>query len=144
MPRAKTGWGPRSGVMRPGIDPNKYMNIGKIDLATGEMKVLYSQPQASQGSALVTAGGLMFWGDQNRRLRAFDADDGKVLWEVGARRHGHDQHDLLCRERQAVCDGVHRRRPVGHAPARSGSPTRPCRGRCAGTTRSFVFALPEK
>ena len=24
----------------------------------------------------------MFWGDQNRRLRAFDADDGKVLWEA--------------------------------------------------------------
>jgi PQQ-dependent dehydrogenase (methanol/ethanol family) len=77
-----TGWGPRAGIMRPGIDPNKYMNIGKIDVATGEMKVLYSQPQASAGSALVTAGDLVFWGDQNRRLRAFDADDGKVLWEA--------------------------------------------------------------
>ena len=77
-----TGWGPRAGVMRPGSDPNKYMNIAKIDLATGEMKVLYSQPQASSGSALVTAGDLVFWGDQNRRLRAFDADDGKVLWET--------------------------------------------------------------
>jgi alcohol dehydrogenase (cytochrome c) len=29
----------------------------------------------------VTAGDLLFWGDQNRRLRAFDADSGKVLWE---------------------------------------------------------------
>jgi alcohol dehydrogenase (cytochrome c) len=58
------------------------MNLGKIDVATGEMRVLYSQPQASAGSALVTAGDLVFWGDQNRRLRAFDADDGKVLWEV--------------------------------------------------------------
>jgi alcohol dehydrogenase (cytochrome c) len=77
-----TGWGPRVGVMRPGIDPNKYMNIGKIDVATGEMKVLYSQPQASAGSALVTAGDLIFWGDQNRRLRAFDADTGTVLWET--------------------------------------------------------------
>src|SRR5437867_8937458 len=77
-----TGWGPRAGIMRPGIDPNKYMNLGKIDLATGEMKVLYSQPQASAGSALVTAGDLLFWGDQNRRLRAFDADDGRILWEA--------------------------------------------------------------
>jgi alcohol dehydrogenase (cytochrome c) len=77
-----TGWGPREGVMRPGSDPNKYMNIGKIDVATGEMKVLYSQPQASAGAALVTAGDLMFWGDQNRRLRAFDADTGAVLWET--------------------------------------------------------------
>src|SRR6266704_324398 len=80
--KAKTGWGPRAGVVRPGSDPNKYMNIGKIDLATGEMRVLYSQPQASVGSALVTAGDLVFWGDQNRRLRAFDADNGKILWEA--------------------------------------------------------------
>ena len=79
--KTKTGWGPRTGVMRPGIDPAKYMNIGKIDLSTGEMKVLYSQPIGGVGSALVTGGGLMFWGDQNRRMRAFDADNGKVLWE---------------------------------------------------------------
>jgi alcohol dehydrogenase (cytochrome c) len=77
----KEGWGPRAGIMRPGSDPNKYMNLAKIDVTTGEMKVLYSQPQASSGSALVTAGGLVFWGDQNRRLRAFDADGGKILWE---------------------------------------------------------------
>jgi PQQ-dependent dehydrogenase (methanol/ethanol family) len=80
--KAKTGWGPREGVMRPGIDPKKFMNIGKIDIATGEMKILYSQPQSGQGSALVTAGDVVFWGDTNRRLRAFDADDGKVLWET--------------------------------------------------------------
>jgi alcohol dehydrogenase (cytochrome c) len=80
--KTKVGWGPRGGVMRPGIDPNKYMNIAKIDLSTGEMKILHSQPQAGTGSALVTAGDLVFWGDQNRRLRAFDADDGKILWET--------------------------------------------------------------
>ncbi len=80
--KVTAGWGPRAGVMRPGIEPNKYMNIGKIDLATGEMRVLYSQPQASAGSALVTAGDLIFWGDQNRRFRAFDAEDGKILWEA--------------------------------------------------------------
>lgn len=79
--KSKAGWGPRKGIIRPGSDPQKYMSIGKIDIATGEMKVLYSQPQASSGSALVTAGDLMFWGDQNRRFRALDADDGKVLWE---------------------------------------------------------------
>jgi alcohol dehydrogenase (cytochrome c) len=57
------------------------MNLGKIDLSTGELKILYSQPQASAGAALVTAGDLLFWGDQNRRFRAFDAEDGKLLWE---------------------------------------------------------------
>src|SRR5881394_4183044 len=80
--KSRTGYGPRNGIIRPGSDPNKYMNIGKIDVSTGEMKVIYSQPQASAGSALVTAGDLVFWGDQNRRLRALDADDGKVLWEA--------------------------------------------------------------
>jgi alcohol dehydrogenase (cytochrome c) len=68
--------------MRPGIDPSKFMNIAKIDISTGEMKILYSQPQAGQGSALVTAGDLVFWGDMNRRLRAFDAESGKILWET--------------------------------------------------------------
>jgi len=80
--KAKTGWGPRVGVMRPGIDPNKFMNLARIDLVTGEMKVLYSQPQPSQSSALVTDGDLVFWGDANRRFRAFDAESGKVLWET--------------------------------------------------------------
>jgi alcohol dehydrogenase (cytochrome c) len=78
---AKAGWGPRTGAMRPGIDPKKYMNLAKIDLSTGEMRVLYSQPQPGNGSALITAGDLVFWGDLNRRFRAFDADTGKVLWE---------------------------------------------------------------
>jgi len=79
--KAKTGWGPRNGVLRPGSDPNKYMNLGKVDLVTGELHVLYSQPQPGAGSALTTAGGLVFWGDENRRLRAFDDETGKVLWE---------------------------------------------------------------
>ena len=80
--KTKTGFGPRFGVMRPGSDPNKYMNLAKIDLATGEMKLLHSQPQPTNGSALVTAGDLVFLGDLNRRFRAHDAETGKVLWET--------------------------------------------------------------
>jgi alcohol dehydrogenase (cytochrome c) len=76
-----TGYGRRTGVLRPGSDPKKYMNIGRIDLATGEMRVIYSQPQPTNGSALVTGGELLFFGDLNRRFRALDADSGKVLWE---------------------------------------------------------------
>ena len=77
-----TGFGMRAGVMRPGSDPNKYMGMARVDLATGEMKVIYSQAQPTNGSALVTAGDLVFFGDLNRRLRALDADSGKVLWEA--------------------------------------------------------------
>ena len=29
----------------------------------------------------MTAGDLLFWGDMDRRLRAFDPDNGAVLWE---------------------------------------------------------------
>jgi alcohol dehydrogenase (cytochrome c) len=77
-----TGFGRRVGVIRPGSDPKKYMGMAKIDVATGEMQVIYSQPQGTNGSALVTAGGVVFFGDLNRRLRALDAESGKVLWET--------------------------------------------------------------
>jgi len=77
-----TGYGRRVGVLRPGADPKAYMGIAKIDVATGEMRVIYSQPQGTNGSALTTAGDLVFFGDLNRRLRALDADSGKVLWEA--------------------------------------------------------------
>ncbi len=77
-----SGYGRRVGVMRPGADPKAYMGIAKIDVATGEMRVIYSQPQGTNGSALTTAGDLVFFGDLNRRLRALDADNGKVLWET--------------------------------------------------------------
>lgn len=79
--KAKVGWGPRTGAMRPGVDPKKYSGLAKINMATGEMRVIHSQPQGGNGSALVTAGDLVFWGDLNRRFRAFDANSGKVLWE---------------------------------------------------------------
>ena len=31
---------------------------------------------------LATAGNLLFWGDIDRRFRAFDADTGAILWET--------------------------------------------------------------
>ena len=77
-----TGYGRRIGVIRPGADPKAYMGMAKIDVATGEMRVIYSQAQGTNGSALATAGDLVFFGDLNRRLRALDADNGTVLWEA--------------------------------------------------------------
>ena len=79
---SSTGFGRRTGVMRPGSDPKAYMGMAKIDIATGEMRVIYSQAQGTNGSALTTAGDLVFFGDLNRRLRALDADAGTVLWET--------------------------------------------------------------
>ena len=76
------GWGPRTSAMRPGTDKAKFSNIAKINLSTGRMEVIHSQPEPGNGSALVTGGNLLFWGDMNRRLRAFDAATGKVLWQT--------------------------------------------------------------
>jgi alcohol dehydrogenase (cytochrome c) len=80
--RAPNGGGPRLGIQRPGIDENAYVGIMKINLSTGEMTRIHSQPWPGNGSALATAGDLVFWGDLNRRFHAFDSDTGKVLWEL--------------------------------------------------------------
>src|SRR5262249_24106353 len=76
------GWGPRRAVMRPGSDPKTFSSIAKVDLSTGRIERIHTQPAPGNGSALVTAGDLLFWGDLNRRFRAFDADSGKILWET--------------------------------------------------------------
>ena len=34
------------------------------------------------GGPIATAGGLVFWGDLDRRLHAFDAESGAILWET--------------------------------------------------------------
>src|SRR5439155_27038310 len=52
----QTGYGRRTGVLRPGSDPNAYMGLAKIDVETGEMRVIYSPPQPTNGSALVNGG----------------------------------------------------------------------------------------
>ena len=80
--KAETGAGPRFGIQRPGIDENAFAGIMKINLSTGEMTRIHAQAWPGNGSALVTGGNLLFWGDLNRRLRAFDSDSGKILWEA--------------------------------------------------------------
>tara|TARA_B100000029_G_scaffold239970_2_gene237151 strand:- start:5285 stop:7153 length:1869 start_codon:yes stop_codon:yes gene_type:complete len=76
------GFGPRNAVLRPGIEPSEYAGIAKIDLSTGEMHRIHSQAIPGNGSALVTAGDLLFWGDLERRFNAFDSDTGEILWRT--------------------------------------------------------------
>jgi alcohol dehydrogenase (cytochrome c) len=80
--RNPAGYGPRQQVMRPGSDPKTFASLAKVDLSTGKVDRIHSQPVPGNGSALVTAGDLLFWGDMDRRFRAFDADSGKILWEI--------------------------------------------------------------
>jgi alcohol dehydrogenase (cytochrome c) len=71
----------RVGIPRPGSNPEEFGGIGKINLSTGEITRFDLQRSPSTGSVLATAGGLIIHGDVNRRLRAFDATNGKMLWE---------------------------------------------------------------
>jgi alcohol dehydrogenase (cytochrome c) len=66
---------------RPGSDPNNLAGLSSIDMATGKVLWNHKQYAPSQGAVLATAGDLVFYGDMDRRFRAFDAGTGKILWE---------------------------------------------------------------
>jgi len=74
--------GKRANAMRPEADPNNLTGIAKINMSTGEIQRWSNGRVPSNGSVVVTAGGVLFNGDLNRRFRAYDADTGKVLWET--------------------------------------------------------------
>ncbi|MDH3531593.1 MAG: PQQ-binding-like beta-propeller repeat protein [Gammaproteobacteria bacterium] len=76
-----TGYVNRAGVLRPGVDPDKAYALAKVDLTTGRMTRLHESGVPGNGAVLATAGDLIFWGDLDRRFRAFDAEDGEILWE---------------------------------------------------------------
>jgi alcohol dehydrogenase (cytochrome c) len=79
----KMGLGPgqRHAVLGPHAEPNKMAGIGRIDMSTGQITQFYMGRAATNGSVVATAGGLIFWGDLNRRFFAFDAESGKILWK---------------------------------------------------------------
>ena len=61
----------------PGHVPGR---LDARDPITGDRKWTYEMDIPSFGSVLTTGGGLVFNGDPLGIVRAFDADDGKVLW----------------------------------------------------------------
>jgi alcohol dehydrogenase (cytochrome c) len=71
----------RTGIQRPGGNPDEFGGIAKINLSTGEILRFNLQRSPGTGAVLATAGDLIFHGDVNRRFRAFDALTGKMLWE---------------------------------------------------------------
>ena len=52
-----------------------------VSASTGEILWTHDQ-RAAMGSVLTTGGGLVFAGDLHRTFRAFDAEDGRVLWQI--------------------------------------------------------------
>jgi alcohol dehydrogenase (cytochrome c) len=78
-PAGRGGW---TVVPRPGSDPHALTGLAKIDLSTGEILRFDVGRAPGNGAMLATAGGLVFHGDMSRRFRAFDAANGKQLWET--------------------------------------------------------------
>lgn len=135
------GMGPRRGIIRPGVEANAYLGIAKVDLSTGATKRIYSQAAPGNGSALVTAGDLLFWGDMNRRFRAFDAETGKVLWEVplgGMIMASTISYAVDGKQYVAVLTGDGQSGSAG--PLQNTPSVKPVRGHNA----VYVFALPDK
>jgi alcohol dehydrogenase (cytochrome c) len=65
--------------------PNNNGDIGRVDaISLGSKQTRWSQARRPYwtSSLLATAGGIVFGGDANRRLTAFDAASGKVLWQL--------------------------------------------------------------
>jgi len=77
-PAGRGGW---KVVPRPGSDPNALTGLAKINLSTGEILRFDVGRAPGNGAMLTTAGDLVFHGDMSRRFRAFDASNGKMLWE---------------------------------------------------------------
>jgi alcohol dehydrogenase (cytochrome c) len=69
-------------VQRPGGDPNALTGLAKINLSTGEMVRFDVGRAPGNGAMLATAGDLVFHGDMSGKFRAFDAANGKMLWET--------------------------------------------------------------
>jgi len=65
--------------------PDGSGDIGRLQAVsaeTGETLWTWEQGPALGGGIMTTAGDLLFSGDINRRFRAFDANNGDVLWET--------------------------------------------------------------
>lgn len=72
----------RTSHLREGADPDAFAGLAKVDMATGRITRLHTQRNPGNGAILLTAGGIVFWGDMSGTLYAFDADAGEILWDA--------------------------------------------------------------
>jgi quinoprotein glucose dehydrogenase len=115
------------------------LNKGTIlwQIPDGEFPGLAAGSHAPRGGPVVTAGGLLFVGtSSDRKMRAYDQDTGKILWEkaLPAATEGVPSvYEIGGREYVAIAVGGN-----GLFPTRAGNPAPP------GTSQYMVFALPRK
>lgn len=78
-----SGTSPRFTIPEPGFEEDGDLTeVRAIEIATGREKWRYTQRAPNAGSTLATGGNVVFFGDLNRRFRAFDGETGEVLWET--------------------------------------------------------------
>ncbi|MGE0822865.1 MAG: pyrroloquinoline quinone-dependent dehydrogenase [Candidatus Binatia bacterium] len=73
-------WGGGPGVMQ-GDDQSSYGHLSAIDPTTGAVKWRYKDDYPLVGGTLVTAGGVVFTGNQSGYALAFDDTSGELLWK---------------------------------------------------------------
>jgi quinoprotein glucose dehydrogenase len=115
------------------------LNKGTIlwQIPDGEFPGLAAGSHAPRGGPVATAGGLLFVGtSSDRTFRAYDQDNGKVLWEktLPAATEGVPAvYEVNGRQYVAIAGGGN-----GLFPTRVGTPVPP------GPSQYMVFALPRK
>ena len=77
-PAASCGWAARS---RSSPGEKQWGRLAAVNIDTGKMAWKFDTEQPLIGGVLATAGNLVFNGEGNGLFRAFDARDGKKLWE---------------------------------------------------------------
>jgi glucose dehydrogenase len=70
----------RYAASEPADEP-RWGVLSAINLSTGKVAWQNKIDQPMVGGVLVTAGGLLFTGEGNGNFNAFDAHDGKLLWQ---------------------------------------------------------------
>jgi outer membrane protein assembly factor BamB len=69
----------------PGLDSARFGIVSAVDVRTGLIRWQKKVPgHLLYGGALVTAGGLMFFGENSGWLNALDAETGETVWRFRA------------------------------------------------------------
>ena len=82
---AETAAGGADMKFAPRVPPGTDGNFGRlvaVDLKTRSLRWIHRQRMPIAGSALATAGGLLFNGDLDRHFHAYDQETGERLWST--------------------------------------------------------------
>jgi alcohol dehydrogenase (cytochrome c) len=135
----------RRGIPRPGADLNNLNGLAKVNMSTGEITRWPLGKVPTNSAILSTAGDLVFMGNIDRRFHAFDADNGKILWESvlgGPISSSTISYGVNGKQYIAVITGDNLATPgliagtMGPVPVAINPPR--------GANQIYVFGLPEK